>query len=344
MDHIELKVTAIVRETHDTVSIFFEPGGNKKVIYEAGQFITFIFNNNKEELRRSYSFSSTPRVDNFFSVTVKRISNGEVSRFFTDKLHLHQTLIALSPTGRFTIATNKKFSRQIFFIAAGSGIVPVFSLLKKVLHDEPDTHIVLIYQNRHERNIIFKNQLQEIEKKYKHQFTWINLLSKRLETEYSFQKLNNFLLEKLIAENINTDKEQLFYLCGPTSFMRMAQFTLKLLGFTDEQIKKENFTVEFVPPPPLLTDESPKQITIHYHQQTFRMQVAYRQNILQAALSNNIQLPYSCRGGRCSSCVAKCVKGKVKMSINEVLTEKDLHDGLVLTCVGYAETDVELEF
>src|SRR5271154_225438 len=182
MDHIELKVTAIVRETHDTVSVFFQPGDNKKIIYEAGQFITFIFNNSKDEVRRSYSFSSTPQVDNFFSVTVKRISNGEVSRFITDKLHVHQTLIALAPTGRFTIATNKKFSRQIFFIAAGSGIVPVFSLLKKVLHDEPDTHVVLIYQNRNEKNIIFKNQLQKIEKNHERQFTWINLLSKGLGT------------------------------------------------------------------------------------------------------------------------------------------------------------------
>jgi ring-1,2-phenylacetyl-CoA epoxidase subunit PaaE len=344
MDQIELKVTAIVRETHDTVSVFFQPIDNKKIIYGAGQFITFIFSNNKKEVRRSYSFSSTPDVDNFFSVTVKRIPNGEVSRFFTDKLRIHQTLTALQPTGRFTIETNKKFSRQIFFIAAGSGIVPVFSLLKKVLHDEPGAHVVLIDQNRNEKNIIFKNQLQEIEKNHKHQFTWINLLSKGLETEYSFQKLNNFLLEKLIAENIQPGKKQLFYLCGPVSFMRMAQFTLKWMGIADEQIKKENFTVEFVPPPPLIADESPKQMTIHYHQQTFRIEAAYPQNILQAALKNNIQLPYSCRGGRCSSCVAKCIKGKVKMSINEVLTEKDLHDGLVLTCVGYAETDVELEF
>ncbi|HSZ85061.1 MAG TPA: iron-sulfur cluster-binding domain-containing protein [Puia sp.] len=342
MDNIELNVTGIIRETHDTVSVFFEPVGNKKIVYEAGQFITFIFNHHGEEFRRSYSFSSTPLIDNFFSITVKRILNGEISRFFTDKLKVDNKLIALQPAGRFTISTNKNSSRQIFFIAAGSGIVPVFSLLKKILHDEPKTHVVLIYQNHHEEDIIFHKQLREILKSHT-QFSLVNLLSKPAKNKNP-EKLNIFLLEKLIADKFNTDKNTLFYLCGPGSFMRMAQFTLKWMGFTDEQIKKENFTVDFIPLPPLIADTSPKKITIHFQKKTFHIQSAYPKNILQAALDNNIQLPYSCRGGVCSTCVAKCKKGKVRMSNNEVLTEKDMQNGLVLTCVGYAETDLELEF
>jgi ring-1,2-phenylacetyl-CoA epoxidase subunit PaaE len=342
MDNIELRVTDIVRETHNVVSVFFQPVGNKKNIYEAGQFITFIFKHHGEEFRRSYSFSSTPLIDNFFSITVKRIPNGEISRFFTDKLKVNNILITLPPAGRFTISSNKNLSRQIFFIAAGSGIVPIFSLLKKILHDEPKTHVVLIYQNHHEEDIIFHKQLQEILKSHK-QFSLISLLSKPAKNKNP-EKLNIFLLEKIIAENFIEHKKQLFYLCGPGSFMRMAQFTLKWMGFADEQIKKENFTVDFIPLPPLIADTSPKNITVHFQKETFHFQSSYPKNILQAAIDNNIQLPYSCRGGICSTCVAKCKKGKVKMSNNEVLTEKDLQNGLVLTCVGYAETDLELEF
>ena len=144
---------------------------------------------------------------------------------------------------------------------------------------------------------------------------------------------------------------QRMYICGPKQFMRMAQFTLRVMGYEDARISKENFVVDFVPPPPFMTDTSPKEVTIHIHGKTHILQVAYPHNILEAALSNNIQLPYSCRGGRCSTCTAKCVKGRVKMSINDVLTDRDnkkvvmdLAEGLVLTCVGYAETDVELEF
>jgi ring-1,2-phenylacetyl-CoA epoxidase subunit PaaE len=135
-----------------------------------------------------------------------------------------------------------------------------------------------------------------------------------------------------------------FYLCGPPAFMRMAQFTLRLLGFSDAQIKKENFTVEYVPPPPLLTDTTPKRVTILRNDSPLHFEAAWPDTILHAAERHHISLPYSCRGGRCSTCVAKCLSGKVKMSINEVLTEKDLQDGLVLTCVGYAETDITLSF
>jgi ring-1,2-phenylacetyl-CoA epoxidase subunit PaaE len=342
MDHIELKVTEIIRETPDTVSVLIEPVDNKKIIYKAGQFITFIFKHHGEEFRRSYSFSSAPLIDNYFSITVKRVPNGEISRFFTDKLHVESKLKALAPAGRFTISTNKNSSRQVFFIAAGSGIVPIFSLLKKVLHDEPKTQVVLIYQNHREEDIIFYKKLQEISKNHQ-QFSLIILLSKPAKNKNP-EKLNIFLLEKSIADKFNADKKALFYLCGPLSFMRMAAFTLKWMGFRDEQIKKENFTVDFIPLPPLIADTSPKKITIHFQKKIFHVQSAYPKNILQAALDNNIQLPYSCRGGVCSTCVAKCKKGKVKMSNNEVLTEKDLQDGLVLTCVGYAETDVELAF
>jgi ring-1,2-phenylacetyl-CoA epoxidase subunit PaaE len=149
--------------------------------------------------------------------------------------------------------------------------------------------------------------------------------------------------------------------------MRMAQFTLRVMGFAAEQIRQEHFTVEYVPPPPLLTDTAPKKVTVSVRQREFpavrqdqladhlqpeaetltreyQFEVAWPATILQAALNQDIPLPYSCRGGRCSTCVAKCVSGKVKMSINEVLTEKDLQEGLVLTCVGYAETDVVLRF
>jgi len=63
------------------------------------------------------------------------------------------------------------------------------------------------------------------------------------------------------------------------------------------------------------------------------------QSILQAALQNNVRLPYSCRAGICSSCSVKCTGGKVAMTQNEVLTDVDLAEGWVLTCTGYAMDD-----
>jgi ring-1,2-phenylacetyl-CoA epoxidase subunit PaaE len=115
------------------------------------------------------------------------------------------------------------------------------------------------------------------------------------------------------------------------------------MGVADEHIRKENFVINAVPPPPPTTDSSPKNVVLRWKGREFRFTVSYPITILQAALNNQIHLPYSCRGGRCSTCTIKCISGKVKMSINEVLTDRDLQQGLVLSCVGFAETDLELE-
>jgi ring-1,2-phenylacetyl-CoA epoxidase subunit PaaE len=154
------------------------------------------------------------------------------------------------------------------------------------------------------------------------------------------RRLNNGLLEEMLRD-IRGDEH--FYLCGPVGFMRMAVFTLRLLGVKDAQIRRENFVVDYIPPPPVLADPGPKRVTVRSGERTFSFSAAWPSTILQAGLDAGIALPYSCKGGVCSTCVAKCVSGRVKMSKNEVLTDNDLAAGLVLTCVGFAETDVELE-
>ena len=344
MDRILLKVRRVIPETKDTVTLLLENTDGSQVVYQAGQFLTFIFRHDDNEIRRSYSFSSTPGIDSLPAITIKRIPNGEISRLLFEHVKEGNVLGSLPASGRFTIETNPLNERQIFFITAGSGITPVFSLLKKILAEEPRTRIVLIYQNHDENSIIFKNHLNDIKKKHAHQFKWVNLLTSPKKHPHTAKRLTNSLLEKLLSSHISPSKEKLFYLCGPGALMRMAQFTLRLMGFSDEQIRKENFTIEAAPPPPLITDTAPREAIIHHQKQTHAITVAYPVNILQAALQNNISIPYSCRAGRCSTCVARLIKGKVVMSINEVLTEKDMQQGLILTCVGYAETDIELEF
>jgi ring-1,2-phenylacetyl-CoA epoxidase subunit PaaE len=344
MEFLQLKVVDIVRTGKDAATIFLKDTHNKKISYKAGQFLTFIFKRNDTELRRSYSICSTPGIDEQIGITVKRIVNGEISRFLLDHIKLKDLLTALTPAGKFTVETDAHVNRQFFFVAAGSGIVPVYSLIKQILHEEKRSNIFLIYQNHNEEQIIFKTEFAELQKKHPEHLHITYFFSKPIYKHHSPQRLTNNLLEEWVVKNGSAKHEKLFYLCGPSSFMRMCQFTLRWMGFEETRIKKENFTVDYVPPPPLIKDQGPKKITIHINHQTLHFEAAYPQTILDAALKINIQLPYSCRGGRCSTCVATCVQGLVKMSINEVLTEGDLKKGLVLTCVGYAESNVELEF
>jgi ring-1,2-phenylacetyl-CoA epoxidase subunit PaaE len=341
MDIWTLRVSDIRPEAHNTKTIFVERTDGP-LSYQAGQFLTLLLRIHGRELRRSYSFSTTPGIDPVAAITVKRVPNGEVSRYLLDHLRVGDILHTLPPAGRFAL---DETADPLVFIAAGSGIVPIFSLLKTALALQSHHKIILITQQHDPAASPFLAQLHALTTvNGKDRLRWIEWLSVR------DGRLNNWLLEEWIltllppVDHPSQPVLPHFYLCGPPSFMRMAQFTLRLLGFPDELIKKENFTVEYVPPPPLLADTTPRQVTILQKDSTFSFEAVWPDTILRAAERQHISLPYSCRGGRCSTCTAKCLSGKVKMSINEVLTEKDLQDGLVLTCVGYAETDITLIF
>ncbi|HEX8334682.1 MAG TPA: 2Fe-2S iron-sulfur cluster-binding protein [Segetibacter sp.] len=338
MENILFKVERIVNETEFSRTLYLSSTG-EKIAYKAGQFLTFILNLYGKEIRRSYSFGSTPGIDDELFITIKRIENGAVSRYFFEHIKEGDTLISLPPSGRFTIEESD--DRVYFFIAAGSGITPIFSLLKQLLFQQ-NNKVILLYQNTDERSSIYRRQIKELQKKFANRFTLVEIFSKPIEAKQP-QRLNNHLLEKIITEHISEGEDILFYLCGHLEFMRMAHFTLRVMGYKEEQVKKENFVIDFIPKAPFMDDTSPKSVVIHFNGRTHNIQVAYPHNILEVALKNNIQLPYSCRGGRCSTCTATCISGSIKMSINDVLTDKDLEKGLILTCVGYPETDVELQ-
>ena len=340
MEHLQLKIKKITNETSSSKSFFIEEINNKQIEYKAGQFLTLLVNLHGKEVRRSYSISSTPGVDEVIYFTIKRIENGELSRYLFDDLKVGDMLTSLPPSGRFTI--DRPESKLAVFISAGSGITPVFSLVKHLLYQFADTDILLIYQNHDEKESIFRQELLLLQQKFKERFTVKEIFSQPLDHSRPSQRLNNNLLERILLQTITASSVH-FYLCGPEAFMRMAQFTLKVMHYGQEIIKRENFFAT-APPPPFMTDTTPRNVIINYHNKKYNLEVAYPHNILEVALKNKIHLPYSCRGGRCSTCTSRCTSGSVKMTINDVLTPKDLQNGLILTCVSYPETDVELTF
>lgn len=340
MEHLQLRIKNIRQETVESKTFFVEEINKRNIEYKAGQFLTLLVTLNNKEIRRSYSISSTPGVNNDFFFTIKRIENGELSRFLFDELKVGQTIISLPPTGRFTI--EKPESEVAVFIAAGSGITPIFALIKHLLYNFSQTKVFLINQNHSEKDSIFRNELLLLKEKFSSNFSLKEIFSQPEDHKKPSQRLNNNLLERILLENVTAPAVK-FYLCGPESFMRMVQFTLKVMKYSHETIRRENFFAT-APPPPFMADKTPRSVTINYRNKKYTIEVAYPQNILEVALKHHIQLPYSCRGGRCSTCTARCTSGNVKMTINDVLTPKDLQEGLILTCVSYPETDLELTF
>jgi ferredoxin-NADP reductase len=328
---LQLKVEAIKWELPDTATFLLRETNGKKIDYKAGQFITLIFDHHRVEIRRSYSLSSSPN-EHQLAITIQRIANGEISRFMHAKMKVGDIIHAAEPAGRFTL-TNEEDKDKLFF-AAGSGIVPIFSQLKYALSHSDTNRFTLIYSSRDAASILFDAELKALAAAHPHRLNIINLLSSEAN------RLTNIKAEQLVNQVIRTDITNAeFYLCGPFDYMRMVRLTLLYMGAEPEQIRKENFVTETIAVAVPRITYPPRNIKINFNNETYDLTVGENQSILQAALQNNIQLPYSCRDGICSACTAICKSGTIQMAKNDVLTDSDLASGLILTCTGHPVTD-----
>jgi ferredoxin-NADP reductase len=312
--------------------------------YKAGQYITFIQQSTHESIRRSYSIVSTPLLNEPLTIGVKRIENGAFSRELIDHAKQGDDLLTIGAGGFFTLPDDTSSIKQIFFLAAGSGITPIYSLLKTVLYFHPHIHAVLIYSNPSPQRTIFFSQLAELKEKFNERFQLKFLFSN--SGDLLTARLNRELLVQLTkAHSLYSYDETLFYLCGPEDYIRMCTYTLQEEQVPKENIRKETFIVQGKQPskkePP---DKNDHTVTIQYGNDTYQLKVQHPDSILQAAKKENISLPYSCEVGRCGNCAVKCIEGKVWLSYNEVLTERDIKNGLTLTCVGHPiDGDVTLK-
>lgn len=339
-----LRIKSIKTEAIGTKSFTLETVDGQPLPYKAGQFLTLLFqHSNGEEVRRSYSISSSPHGGEPLTITVKKIPNGEFSRQLVDNAKEGDSLNSIGIGGLFTLpASYDRLSQRFCFLAAGSGITPIFSQIKSLLYNSKNT-VVLIYSNRNPKSTIFLEEILQLKETFKDRFTLELLFSESAAIMQG--RLSQGVLDHLAQKyQLYQDKELLFYLCGPNAYMRMINIKLRTEGIASDRIKKELFVVEAptykLPEPP---DKEDHPVTIHYNGQTFNLQVQYPVAILETAKKVGIQLPYSCETGQCGTCAAICSVGKVWMRYNEVLGEKAMAEGYILTCTGFPiEGPVEL--
>ncbi len=337
-------ITSIKEETAGVKTFTVTYADGSAIPYVAGQFITFAFTHHGREERRSYSLSSSPDVDAALSFTVKRVDNGAYSRLLIDRAVVGERLLTTGAAGLFTLPSDIGVYGQVFFFAAGIGITPVFSLIKTILHTQPDKQVVLIYSNRDKNDVVFYVELHGLIAAFPGRFKVEFLYSTNFNLKRT--RLSKELLPVLLKEYAHTPLEHiLFYICGPFAYMRMATLSLEENGVNSNNIRKENFNtndrqVKAVEPP----DKSTHTVTLNHDGKTYRFPVQYPDSILQAAKKQGISLPYSCEVGRCGSCAARCTSGKVWLSYNEVLMDMDLQHGAILTCTGHpVDGDVGIE-
>lgn len=332
-----LQIKAIIDAPNNCRFIYFS--ADKEFSYNAGQYVTLLLHINGKEVRRPYSLSSFPETDPFPFITVKLIENGEATRFLHEKIQVGDTINILPPHGRFILP--KEVASRLFFLSAGSGISPIFGLIKEALFTT-NAKITLVYSNRSKEQAIFIEELNALQQQFSERFNihWLFSNSKHLSTA----RLNRFLLEDLVKQEIGNDKQNIcFYICGPYVYMEMIEITLLTKGFLRDQLFKETFSEpedDGDDDGGLLDDEEQPTyvdaaVRVNYRGQIHEFTVKAPQTILQAALEQHIPLLYSCKKGMCSTCTAQLTEGKVHMHYNQVLTDKEEKEGRILTCTSH---------
>lgn len=335
----KLRIDKIINQPGDNITLQLKPLDVAYPNYMAGQFISLIFEGNNREIRRSYSFNSSPNVDEPLAITVKRVENGEISRLLHHKTAVGDILTAQEPQGLFSYLPEENLECDLFLFAAGVGITPLFSIMKTALVTEHKSKITLVYSNRSMEDALFYNEIMQWQEQYPDRLKviWIFSNSKNLMTA----RLNKFYIEKLIKTHLTFDKEvSLFYTCGPIIYMDLCRITLLGMGFDIKQIKRETFVlpedeVDEDDSSEKVVDKNTYSVILNFNNETYNLDIPWPKRILDVALENKIKLPYSCRGGVCSTCVANCTKGGVRMDYNEVLTDDEIERGRVLVCTGH---------
>ncbi|MFK5877935.1 MAG: ferredoxin--NADP reductase [Flavobacteriaceae bacterium] len=337
----KLTIKETIKETSNAVSITFDVPEKltTEFQFKAGQYITIKKEINGKEVRRAYSICSDPNTD-ILKVAVKAVEGGTFSIYATKSLHVGDTLEVSKPEGRFILEPQN--GKNYLAIAAGSGITPIMSMLKASLHDEAT--FTLIYGNKSAEDTIFKERLEVLKKMY----------STRLNVHYIFsrEETQGELFGRCDVGNLNyllknNHKDVVFdqaFLCGPERMIRDLTEVLKN-SIAEENIHHELFSVPVTANENNDIPEGNTEISIMLDDEETTFVMSQKKTILNAALNNDLDAPYSCQGGICSSCLGRVKEGAVTMEKNEILTDDEIEEGLILTCQAHPTTPkIKIDF
>lgn len=320
-------IKEIVQETPDIRSFILNP--EQSFEYKPGQFLTIV----RGDVRRSFSFSSHPS-DKFPKITLKRIPNGEISRWLFDDVKAGDRIHTIEASGLFVYPEDTSDYDLAVFMAAGSGITPVISMIREALSRNDNMKIMLLYSNRSKTHTVFHDELVALQKKHADRFTIHFFFSDSFNLARA--RMGRLALEEILSKTMKDPVRTIFFLCGPHVYMQNIEITLLTEGVPDDNIRREVFfnPDPFVPNVP--PDMDMHTVNVNYQGKTHSLKVQFPKTILQTAKEQGILLPYSCEAGRCGTCASTCTRGEIWMSRNEVLLDKEMAKGRVLTCTGYA--------
>lgn len=335
-----LTISKITKLSNDTVMVTLDVPADLKSQYNftPGQYLDFAITIDGKEQRRSYSICSGKGEE--LSVAIKKVDKGIVSTWFNEVAIAESPIFTSTPQGSFILP---KEAKTVVSFAAGSGITPIVSIAKDIQNS--GAKLNLFFGNRTENSILFKSDLDGLSNTNVSYF-----LSGESKEGFGNGRLDNDNISSIIKGDLDLLKSDYFLLCGPEEMIVSAIETLKVFGVTEDKIKYELFTT----PVKMKAKESDSsasfsgksKVSIILDDETDSFELdADGMSILEKSNKEGLDAPYSCKGGVCSTCKAKVIKGKASMKMNYSLTDKDVEEGYILTCQAHpASEEVVISF
>ena len=336
----KLVIKEIQRETAAAVSILFNVPEEFKPHYRfvAGQYVNLRLTLDGQEIRRAYSICSSPESGEL-RIAVKAIKDGNFSQFANTKLKVGDIIEVGKPEGKFTFEPHIEKLKNYAAFVSGSGITPVISIVKSVLNSEPQSSFVLVYGNKSPEETIFHQELHDLQLKYTGRlFVYYVYSQNKVNAELSGRidkSTVNFILNNKHKE-LEFDK---FYLCGPEEMINTVSHVLKEHNIKESAIKFELFSSSSAENTEAGSHQGHTKITILVDDEETTFEMSQKQTVLEAALKQGVDAPYSCQGGICSSCLARVTTGTAEMKKNSILSDSEIEEGLILTCQAHPTSE-----
>ncbi|HMG66469.1 MAG TPA: 1,2-phenylacetyl-CoA epoxidase subunit PaaE [Chitinophagaceae bacterium] len=344
----KLVIKEIIKETAECVSVQFDiPNELKKdFAFKQGQSLSMRIYLNGEEIRRTYSICASP-LDDEWRVAIKKQEGGLFSGFAHDQLKKGDVLEVMQPVGKFYTDLDPANKKNYVAFAAGSGITPVLSIITTTLRTESNSQFTLVYGNRNKTSIIFKEALEGLKDKFIDRFRIIYILSReRTDTTINSGHINLSKLNELnkLIDYKHTDE---FFICGPEEMIFSVKDFLNNEGIEKSKIHFELFTTPgekhhgVIRHSPSQKEEGPmSKISVKLDGISFDFDLGFNgESILDAALKQGADLPFSCKGGVCCTCKARLIEGEVDMEVHWGLEHDEIEKGYILTCQSHPKTE-----
>lgn len=351
MQFFPLKVTSVEPETDLAIKVSFAVPAElrEQFKFQPGQYLTLQQNLDGVPVRRSYSICAGIH-DAAPQVAIKRVEGGLFSNYANDTLQAGDTVEVMPPQGSFFVPLDAGQARNYLFIASGSGITPVISNIRSILAEEPESRVTLLYGNQRANSIMFREALSFLKNRYLTRLHWVNILSREDQgADILNGRLDNRKGGELNRRLINLKSFDEYFICGPESMISEVSRGLRSVGVHEENIHYELFASSAEDAEAVVAKHHARardyagkasDVTIVMDGRGSQFSLATDgENVLDAGLNHGLDLPFSCKGGVCSTCKAKLVEGEVDMDITHGLEPGELEQGFILTCQAHPISD-----